>query len=78
MRPPLLLETEKDEVLSGSRRQKNCHSRDLISFVAAKNMDYKFNDIAEILSIHPVTAGRCAEKGKRLVGNYKEIWRILK
>jgi hypothetical protein len=42
-------------------------------------MGYKFNDIAELLGIypvkceayltkiHPVTAGRCAEKGKKLI-----------
>jgi hypothetical protein len=60
------------------RRQKNCHARDLISFVAAKSMGYKFNEIAEILDIHPVTAGRCAEKGRKLVDSYKGIWEILK
>lgn len=41
------LDADKDEVLSGNRRQKNCHARDLISFVAAKSMGYKFNEIAE-------------------------------
>ena len=71
------LDADKDEVLSGNRRQKNCHARGLISFLAAKSMGYKFNDIAEILGIHPVTAGRCAEKGKRLVDNDKGIWDIL-
>jgi len=49
----------------------------LISFVAAKSMGYKFNDIAEILDIHPVTAGRCAEKGEDLIDNYGGIWDIL-
>jgi len=39
----------------------------LISFVAAKSMGYEFNDIAETLGIHPVTAGRCAEKGRKLI-----------
>jgi len=48
------LDADKDEVISGNRRQKNCHARDLISFVAAKSMGYKFNDIAEILGIYPV------------------------
>jgi len=84
------LDADKDDVLSGNRRQKNCHARGLISFVAAKSMGYKLNDIAEILGIypvkclpyemqsifyrgeayltgvHPVTAGRCAERGKKL------------
>ena len=73
----IFLETERDEILSGSRRQKNCHARDLISFVAAKSMGYKFNDIAEILGIHPVTAGRCAEKGRKLIDNGWRIWDIL-
>jgi len=71
------LDADKDEVLSGNRRQKNCHARDLISFVAAKSMGYKFNEIAEILDIHPVTAGRCAERGKKLIDNDEGIWDIL-
>ncbi len=71
------LDADKNEVLSKNRRLKNCHARDLISFVAAKSMGYKFNDIAEILDIHPVTAGRCAEKGKKLIDNYGGIWDIL-
>jgi hypothetical protein len=49
----------------------------LISFVAAKSMGYKFNEIAEILGIHPVTAGRCAERGKKLIDNDEGIWDIL-
>jgi len=32
------LDADKDEALSGNRRLKNCHVRDLISFVAAKSI----------------------------------------
>ncbi len=71
------LGADKDDVLSGNRRQKNCHARDLISFLAAKSMGYRFNEIAEILGNHPVTAGRSAERGKKLIDNYEEIWDIL-
>ena len=73
-----LLETEYDEVLSGNRRQKNCRARALISFVASKSMGYKFNEIAGILDIHPVTAGRCAEKGRKLLDSYEGMWEVLK
>ena len=77
------LDADKDEVLSGNRRLKNCHARDLISFVAAQGMGYKFNEIAGTLKIypvkciayltgvHPVTAGRCAEKGGKLLDSYE-------
>ena len=71
------LATEREEILSGNRKQKNCYARDLISFIAAQRMGYKFHDIARVLNIHPVSAGRCAEKGKKLVDNYEEIWKIL-
>ena len=71
------LDTDKNEVLCGNRKEKNCQARALISFVAGKNMGYSFNDIAEILGIHPVTAGRCAEKGKKLIDNDEGIWDIL-
>ncbi len=71
------LDADKDEVLCGNRKEKNCQARALISFLAAKNMGYKFNDIADILGIHPVTAGRCAERGKKAVDKYQRIWDIL-
>jgi len=71
------LDADKNEVLCGNRKEKNCQARALISFVAAKNMGYRYNDIAEILGIHPVTAGRCAEKGKKLIDNDEGIWDIL-
>jgi len=28
-------------------------------------------------AVHPVTAGRCAEKGKKLIDNYEGVWGIL-
>lgn len=36
-----------------------------------------FNDIAETLGMHPVTAGRCAAKGEKLVDNDDGIWAIV-
>lgn len=72
------LKTEKDEVLFGNRKQINCYARNLICFIAVKSMGYKFNEIADTLKMHPVTAGRCAEKGRKLVDSYKGIWEVLK
>jgi hypothetical protein len=52
-------------------------------------MGYRFNDVAETLGIHPVkceayltgvhpvTAGRCAEKGKKFVDNDDRVWDIF-
>jgi len=40
-------------------------------------MGYKFNEVVDTLKIHPVTAGRCAEKGRKLLYNYEEMWEIL-
>ncbi len=72
------LRTEKDEVLFGNRKQINCHARNLMCFIAVKSMGYKFNEIANTLKIHPVTAGRCAEKGWKLLDNYEGMWEVLK
>ncbi len=71
------LEADEDEVLCGNRKEKNCEARALISFLAAKKMGYRFNAIAETLGIHPVTAGRCAERGKKLIDNDDGTWDIL-
>jgi hypothetical protein len=37
-------------------------------------MGYKFNEIADTLKMHPVTAGRCAEKGRKLLDSYEGMW----
>jgi len=56
------LVTDEDELLCGNRKERNCEARALISFFAGRKMGYRFNEVAETLGIHPVTAGRCAEK----------------
>ena len=71
------LVTDEDELLCGNRKERNCEARALISFFAGRKMGYRFNEVAETLGIHPVTAGRCAEKGKKLVDNDDSIWDIL-
>ena len=35
------------------------------------------NHVPHYKSPHPVTAGRCAEKGKKLIDNEEEIWDFL-
>ena len=35
------------------------------------------NSEAYLTGVHPVTAGRCAEKGEKLVDKYEGIWEIL-
>jgi len=71
------LDTDEDELLCGNRKERNCEARALISFFAGRKMGYRFNEVAETLGIHPVTAGRCAEKGKKLVDNDDRVWDIL-
>jgi len=41
-------------------------------------MGYKFNEVVDTLKIHPVTAGMCTKKGRKLLDNYEKIWGILK
>ena len=77
-RTSAFLGLEKQEILSGSRKQKICHARDLVSFLAVKNMGYKFSDVAKSLNVHPVTADRCAEKGRKLVKKYEGIWNVIR
>ncbi len=74
----VFLGIEKEELLSGSRKQGISHARDLISFLAVKNMGYKYSDIANSLNVHPVSAARCAERGKKLIDNYNGIWDLVR
>ena len=73
----VFLGIEKEELLSGNRKQRISHARDLVSFLAVKDMGYKFSDVAKSLNVHPVTAARCAERGKGLV-LCREIFSIYK
>ena len=49
---------------------------ELVKLVKDVPTPYKFNDISETSGIHPVTAGKCAEKGKKLIDNYEGVWDI--
>ena len=73
----VFLGIEKEELLSGNRKQRISHARDLVSFLAVKDMGYKFSDVAKSLNVHPVTAARCAERGKELVDKYEGIWNVV-
>ena len=35
-------------------------------------------EIADTLKMHPATAGRCAEKGRKLVDSYEGMWEVLR
>jgi len=69
---------EKETLLSRNRKQSVCHDRNLICFLAVKDIGYKFSDVAKSLNIHPVTAARGAEKGRKLVDKYEGIWDVIK
>jgi len=69
---------EKEELLSGNRKQKISHARDLISFLAVKDMGYKFSDVARSLNVHPVSVARCSERGKKVIDKYEGIWDVVK
>ena len=73
----VFLGIEKEELLSGNRKQRISHARYLVSFLAVKDMGYKFSDVAKSLNVHPVTAARCAERGKELVDKYEGIWNVV-
>jgi len=34
--------------------------------------------VAYLTGVHPVTAGRCAEKGRKLLDSYEGMWEVLK
>ena len=69
---------EKEKLLSRNRKQRVCHAKNLICFLAVKDMGYKFSDVAKSLNIHPVTAARGVEKGRKLVDKYEGIWNVVK
>jgi len=61
--------------LRSALNEPDIPATDGLRFVS--NIQTSLNDISETLGIHPVTAERCEEKGKKLIGNYEGIWDIL-
>jgi chromosomal replication initiation ATPase DnaA len=65
---------EGEGLLTGRRKREVSSARALISYLAVKEMGYRFTEIGQALNIHPVNIARSLEKGEKVFDQYREKW----
>lgn len=69
------LALDKEDLLSGRRKKEVGSGRALISYIGSHELGYRFTELGQALNIHPVSAARNSDKGKKLFNQYKNRWR---
>jgi len=55
----------------GRRKREVSSARALVSYLAVKEMGYRFTEVGQVLNIHPVNVARSLEKGERVFHEYR-------
>ena len=69
-----LLEMEKEELLTISKKKEVTSARAMVSYLAAMENGYRYSEIGRALNVHPVTVARSLENGKKVFDKHKELW----
>ena len=60
-------------ICSGSRKKKIADARALLAYLAVEEVGHPAAEVAQSLAISRVNAGRCAERGKKVLDNYEDL-----
>ena len=71
------LDLNTERIISTSRRKEITEARALVCYLAINNLTYSASEVARSLSISRVNAGRCAERGKKVLDNYEDLKDIV-
>lgn len=71
------LDLNKERIISASRRKEITDARALVCHFAINNLSYSASEVARALAISRVNAGRCAERGKKVLDNYEDLKDIV-
>ena len=71
------LNMRPEVICSSSRKRKIAAARALVCHFAINNLAYSASEVARSLSISRVNAGRCAERGKKVLDNYEDLKNIV-
>ena len=63
-------------ICSGSRKKKIADARALLAYLAVEEVGHPAAEVAQSLAISRVNAGRCAERGKKVLDNYEDLKNI--
>ena len=61
------LDLKTERIISASRRKEISEARALVCHFAINNLSYSASEVARSLAISRVNAGRCAERGKKVL-----------
>ncbi len=64
-------------ICSSSRKRQITEARALVCHFAINNLSYSASEVARSLAISRVNAGRCAERGKKVLANYEDLKDIV-
>ena len=67
------LDLNSERIISASRKRQITEARALVCHFAINNLIYSASEVARFLSISRVNAGRCAERGKKVLDNYEDL-----
>jgi len=71
------LNMRPEVICSSSRKRRITEARALVCHFAINNLAYSASEVARSLSISRVNAGRCAERGKKVLDNYEDLKDIV-
>ena len=71
------LNMRPEVIWSSSRKKQITEARALVCHFAINNLTYSASEVARFLSISRVNAGRCAERGKKVLDNYEDLKDIV-
>jgi len=72
------LDLKVGAIISSSRRRKISDARAIISRLAVADMGYSASEVGRSLGLSRVNVGRCADRGKEVLGNYLDLKDIAK
>jgi len=71
------LDLKTERIISASRRKEISEARALVCHFAINNLSYSASEVARSLAISRVNAGRCAERGEKVLDNYEDLKDIV-
>ena len=67
------LDLNREQIISASRKKEITEARALVCHFAINNLSYSASEVARSLAISRVNAGRCAERGIKILDFYGDL-----
>ena len=71
------LTLDAKSIISASRKKEIREARALVCHFAINDFSYSASEVARSLAISRVNAGRCADRGKKVLDRYQDLKDII-